>query len=317
MARVILTRLARLVATLFAVSILTFFMVSLLPGDPISSILPPDAPRDAETVARITEELGLDDPLPVRYANWATSAMRGDLGRSYITDQPVAETIKQRLPITAELAAVAIFIALALAIPIGVVGAYRQGRAIDQATSAGVQVALSVPNFIGGIFLIWLFAERLGWLPATGWARITDKGLWANFKGVILPATALAMTQMAIFSRLLRSDMIATLQENFVLSARAKGLRDSYILFRHALRPSSLSLITIAGINLGALLGGTVVIEFLFAIGGLGKSLIDAINARDVLVVQGVTVFIATVYVVINTAVDLLYLAIDPRIRKG
>ncbi|MCP3992406.1 MAG: ABC transporter permease [Actinomycetia bacterium] len=317
MTKVILTRLARLLATLLAVSLLTFFMTSLLPGDPINAILPPDAPRDQETVEAIRADLGLDDPIPIRYVNWLSDAVRGDLGKSYITDQPVADTIKQRLPVTAELALVAVAIALLLAIPIGVVGAYRQGRAIDQVSSAGVQVALSVPNFIGGIFLIWLFAVKLNWFPATGWARLTDKGLWENFRGVILPATALAMTQMAIFSRLLRSDMIATLQEDFILSARAKGLKDSYILFRHALRPSSLSLVTIAGINLGALLGGTVVIETLFAIGGLGFRLINAINARDILVIQGITVFIATVYVVINTMVDLFYLAIDPRIRRG
>jgi peptide/nickel transport system permease protein len=317
MAKVIGIRLVRLIATLIAVSILTFLMTSLLPGDPVNSILPPDAPRDPETIAQIRQELGLDDPLPLRYVNWLGDAISGDLGRSYITDQPVAETIKQRIPVTAELALVAIAIALILAVPIGVLGAYRQGRASDQISSAGVQVALSVPNFIGGIFLIWLFAVKLGWFPATGWARLTEKGPWENFKGVILPATALAMTQMAIFSRILRTDMIATLQENYVLSARAKGLKDSYILFRHALRPSSLSLVTIAGINIGALLGGTVVIETLFAIGGLGFRLINAINARDILVVQGITVFIATVYVVINTAVDLLYIVIDPRIRRG
>ncbi|MGA1570709.1 MAG: ABC transporter permease, partial [Ilumatobacteraceae bacterium] len=195
--------------------------------------------------------------------------------------------------------------------------AYKQGKWQDSSTSAGVQVALSIPNFIVGIFLIWLFSVRLGWLPASNWSRITTKGLVANLKTAILPASALAMTQMAIFSRLVRSDMIATLQENYILAARSKGLSDRFILMRHALRPSSLSLMTIVGINFGALLGGTVIIETLFAIPGVGFRLINAIYQRDIIVIQGITVFIATAYVVINTIVDLLYAVVDPRIRKG
>lgn len=316
MTKVVALRLVRLVATLLAVSFLTFTMTSLLPGDPVNAILPPDAPRDEATIEKIRAELNLDEPLLVRYGLWLGDALTGDLGKSFVTDQPVAETIKQRIPVTAELALLAVLLALVMAIPMGVVGAYRQGRAIDQVTSATAQVALSVPNFIVGIMLIWLFTVQINLLPSTGWNRISE-GIIPNLKTAILPAFALALTQMAIFSRLLRSDMIATLQENFVLSAKAKGMTDRYILFRHALRPSSLSLITIAGINFGALLGGTVVIETLFALPGLGFRLINAISQRDIIVIQGITVFIATAYVVVNTLVDLLYLAIDPRIRKG
>ena len=318
MAKVLGTRLLRLVATLFAVTFLSFMMTSLLPGDPVNAILGVDAPRDEETVARIRADLGLDDPLPQRYITWLGNAAQGDLGESYINrGQSVSDTIKDRLPVTAQLAFMAILIALILAIPIGVLGAYRQGRWQDQTTSAGVQFALSVPNFITGIMLIWLFAVQLKWLPASNWNRISDKGLIENLKTAILPSTALALTQMAIFSRLIRSDMIATLQENFVLSARAKGLSDRYVLMRHALRPSSLSLATIVGINFGALLGGTVIIETLFAIPGLGFRLINAINQRDILVIQGITVFVAVVYVVINTIVDLFYSVLDPRIRRS
>jgi peptide/nickel transport system permease protein len=263
--------------------------------------------------------LGLDQPLPQRYVTWLGNAVQGDLGESYINrGQTVwGDTIVQRLPVTAQLAFMAIVIAVILAIPIGVLGAYRQGKWQDQTTSGAVQVALSVPNFITGIFLIWLFAVKLKWLPASNWNRIGDKGLIENLKTAILPATALALTQMAIFSRLIRSDMIATLQENYILSAKAKGLSDRYILFRHALRPSSLSLATIVGINFGALLGGTVIIESLFAIPGLGFRLINAINQRDILVIQGITVFVAVAYVVINTVVDLFYTVLDPRIRRG
>ncbi len=316
--KVIGTRLLRLALTLFAVTFLSFIMTALLPGDPVNAILGVDAPRDQAVVEQVREDLGLNDPLPVRYVNWLGNAVQGDLGESYINrGQSVSGTISDRLPVTAQLAFMAIFIALILAIPIGVIGAYRQGKWQDQSTSAAVQVALSVPNFITGIFLIWLFAVTLKWLPASNWNRISDKGLIENLKTAILPSTALALTQMAIFSRLVRSDMIATLQENYILSAKAKGLSDRYVLFRHALRPSSLSLATIVGINFGALLGGTVIIETLFAIPGLGFRLINAINQRDILVIQGITVFVAVAYVVINTVVDLFYTVLDPRIRKG
>ncbi len=309
-------RIARLVATLFVVSLLTFMMTALLPGDPVNAILPPTAPRDQATIDRVRDELGLDDPLPIRYINWAADALRGDLGKSYVTNQTISDTIKDRVPVTAQLAFMAVFIAVIMAVPLGILGAYREGRWQDTSSSAAMQVMLSVPNFVTGIFLIWLFAVKLNWLPSANWSRISD-GLVANLKTSILPATALATTQIAIFSRLVRSDMIATLKENYILSARAKGLKDRFILFRHALRPSSLSLVTIIGINFGALLGGTVIIETLFAIPGLGFRLINAISSRDFLAIQGITVFIAFVYVLINALVDILYLVIDPRIRKG
>jgi peptide/nickel transport system permease protein len=307
--------LLRLIATLLAVTFLTFAMVALLPGDPVDTILG-TGPRPPGIEEQIRADLHLDDPFIVRYVNWLGDAVTGDLGSSYITDQPVADTISQRLPVTAQLAFMSIFISVLVAIPVGVWGAYRQGKWQDSVSSAGVQVALSIPNFIFGIFLIWLFAVKLGWLPASNWNRVSD-GIVPNLKTSMLPALALALGQMAVFSRLIRSDMIATLQENYILSARAKGLSDRYILFRHALRPSSLSLMTIIGISFGALLGGTVVIETLFAIPGLGFSLINAINGRDILLIQGITVFIAVMFVIINTVVDLLYAVLDPRIRRS
>ncbi len=317
MGKLIATRLVRLVLTLLAVTFLTFSLTALLPGDPVNAILGVDAPRDQETIDQIRADLGLDDPFLVRYVNWLGDAVQGDLGESYINrGQSVAGTIADRVPVTAQLAFMAIVMAVILAVPIGVIGAYKQGKWQDTASSAGVQIALSIPNFIFGIFFIWLFAVQLQWLPASNWNRLSD-GVLANLETAILPAAALAMTQMAIFSRLVRADMLATLQENYILAARSKGLSDRFILMRHALRPSSLSLMTIIGINFGALLGGTVVIETLFAVPGLGFRLINAINQRDILVIQGITVFVAVVYVVINTIVDLLYAVIDPRIRKS
>lgn len=316
MGRVIVGRLVRLAATLLAVTFLTFSLTSFLPGDPVLAIIGVESNPDPELVATVRADLGLDDPFLVRYGRWLGNAATGDLGQSYITDQEVATTIKQRIPVTAQLAFMAVLMALIMALPLGIIGAYRQGKWQDTVSSAGVQIALSIPNFIVGIFLGWLFAVKLGWFPNTSWNRLSD-GLLPNLKNAILPASALAMTQMAIFSRLVRADMVATLQENYVLAAKAKGLDDRYILLRHALRPSSLSLMTIVGINFGALLGGTVIIEELFALPGLGRRLLEAISKRDILVIQGITVFIATVYVVINTVVDLLYAVIDPRIRKG
>lgn len=314
MAKTIAFVLLRLIATLFAVTFLTFTMVALLPGDPVDTILG-TGPRAPGIEEQIRDDLNLDDPFIVRYFAWLGDAVTGDLGTSYITDQPVAETIRSRLPVTAQLAFMAIFISVLIAIPVGVLGAYKQGKWQDTVSSAGVQVALSIPNFIFGIFLIWLFAVQLNWLPASNWNRLSD-GVVDNMKTAILPAISLALAQMALFSRLVRSDMTATLRENYILSARAKGLSDRYILFRHALRPSSLSLMTIVGISFGALLGGTVVIESLFAVPGLGFSLIAAINGRDILVIQGITVFIAAMFVIINTIVDLLYAVLDPRIRR-
>ena len=307
-------RLIRLLATVFAVSFLTFLMTSLLPGDPINSIIPPEAVRDEALVQQIRDELGLDDPFLVRYGSWVADVARGDLGVSYLTDQPVIEEIKARLPVTGELAVVAVFMSVFLAIPMGIASAYKQGKAVDNAISAFVQFLLSVPSFVVGIFLIWGLALQAGVLPATGWTRLSDS-ITGNIESIILPASALALSQLAVFTRLVRADMITTLQENYVLSARAKGLSDSYVLFRHAFRPSSLSLITVVGLNIGALLGGTVVVEQLFAIPGLGRKLLEAINNRDIMVVQGVVLFISAVYVIINTLVDLIYMVVDPRIR--
>ena len=316
LAKVLGIRMVRLIATLFVVSILTFLLVEQLPGDPILAILPPEALDDLENIERIRKELKLDDSVFTRYARWVGDAIQGDLGKSYITDQPVAEAIKDRIPVTIELALLATIIAALFAIPIGAIAAYREGGYFDRITSALTTAALSIPGFLVGIFFIWLFTLKFNWLPSTGWNRLSEKGLLANLQTAILPASALALAPLAINARLIRADMIGTLKEDYILSARAKGLRDRYILMRHALRPSSLTAITVFALQLGGLIGGTVVIETVFALPGLGTRLISGIYQRDVMMIQGITLFIATVYVVVNTAVDLLYLALDPRIRR-
>jgi peptide/nickel transport system permease protein len=173
-----------------------------------------------------------------------------------------------------------------------------------------------VPGFVAGLLFIYVFAMKLGWFPATGWTRISNS-ISGNLMTVTLPALSLSVIEVAVYARVVRSDLVTTLKEDYILSARSKGLRDGFILFRHALRPSSLTLITVVGLNIGLLLGGTVVVEFLFALPGLGKRLLDAIFQRDFMMVQGITVFVAMVYVVVNTLVDLVYLVVDPRIRKA
>jgi peptide/nickel transport system permease protein len=308
-------RFVRLLATVFAVSFLTFMLTNLLPGDAINALIPIDAQQDPEYVAQLREDFGLNDPLIVRFFDWFGNAITGDLGKSLVTGQPVMDEITHRLPVTLELAFVSIIIALVFAVPLGVLSAYREGTRTDQGISALSQVLLSVPNFVVGLVLIYVFAMRLQWLPATGWVRLT-KSVTGNLEAVILPAVSLALIDLAVYTRIVRSDMISTLKENYILSARAKGLRDRFVLFRHGLRPSSLTLITVVGLNIGTLLGGTVVIEYLFALPGLGKRLLDAIFQRDFLMVQGITVFIATAYVLVNTVVDILYMIVDPRIRK-
>ena len=316
MGKILTVRLARLIAALFAVSLLTFLLVEQLPGDPVFALLPPEALHDLATIERIRTELQLDDPVLVRYGRWLTDVVQGDLGKSYITDQPVADAIRDRVPVTLELAFLATVFAALIGIPLGALCAYREGKRVDKAATAFTTAALSVPSFLVGIFLIWLFTLKFRWLPSSGWARISTKGVVANLKSAALPALSLAFAPLAINARLVRADMIGTLKENYVLSARAKGLRNRYILFRHALRPSSLTALTVLGLQLGALIGGTVVIETLFALPGLGSRLISAIYQRDVMMIQGITLFVAATYVIVNTLVDLLYLLLDPRIRR-
>ena len=211
---------------------------------------------------------------------------------------------------------VSVGLALLIAVPLGVLSAYREGSRTDQSVTAGALLGISTPNFLLGIFLIYFMAVKLQWFPAVGWVRISDS-FTGNLKSMTLPVVSLAVAEVAVYTRLVRSDMIATLQENYILSARAKGLRDRFILFRHGLRPSSLTLITVVGLNMASLIGGTVVLERLFAIPGVGWRFFGAFFQRDYMMIQGITMLIAAFYVIINAVVDFIYLAIDPRIRTA
>ena len=308
-------RLVRLVMTLLVVSFLCFVMTNLLPGDAINALIPIAAQQDREFVEQVREEWGLNDPMLVRYGRWLGDAVQGDLGRSFVTGRPVMDEIAPRLPITGELMAVTVVLALLIAVPLGVLSAYKEESKLDQSLSGAAQLGLSIPAFVLGLILIFVFAVKLRWLPATGWTRISNS-VTGNMRTVALPAISLAVAEAAVYMRVVRSDMIATLQENYILAARAKGLKDRFILFRHGLRPSSLTLITLVGLNLAGMIAGTIVIERLFAIPGLGWRLFGAIFQRDYMMVQGITVLIAAFYVLVNAVVDFLYMAIDPRIRR-
>ena len=311
----VLRKLPSLLATLLAVSFLLFLTTSLLPGDPALQILGPEN-ATPEAIAAVRADLGLDDPLPVRYLEWLGNVVTGDFGRSYRTNESVSEAILDRLPVTAEIGILAVIIALIVAIPVGILAAYWAGSRTDKAITTTSFGLLSVPNFLVAILLIYIFAVQLGVLPATGWTRFTDDPA-QNLKSAFLPALSLAVGEMAVYTRLLRTDMIGTLQQDFVTMARVKGVSNGRILFRHALRPSSFSLLTVVGVQIAAIIGGTVVIETLFALPGVGRLLLEAVSNRDFLLVQGVGLVIAVSFVVINFIVDILYSYLDPRISHG
>ncbi|MEU4406019.1 ABC transporter permease [Streptosporangium sp. NPDC023963] len=310
----ILARAARLALVLLVVTFLSYALLDLLPGDPTTQILGLSASEEARE--RLRAELSLDDPLMVRYLDWLGGLVTGDMGTSPITSVPVAEALAERLPVTLELLVAAQLIALGLAVPVGVAAARRAGRTLDQALTALSFGLLSTPVFVLGVVLILVFAVELRLLPATGWTPISLDLGW-NLTSVLLPAVTLGCGQMAVYARLLRTDLIATLQEDYITLARARGLSPRRILWRHALRPSAISLITAVGLNLGALIGGTVIIETLFGLPGVGRLIVESIFSRDYLTVQGGVVLISIGYVLVNFAVDLVYVAVDPRIRRA
>ena len=315
MPKFIASRLTRLVLTVLVVTFVTFVGVNVLPGDAINALIPIQSQTDREFVEQVREEWGLNDPMIVRYGRWLGDAVQGDLGDSIVTGQAVTDEITHRLPITLEIMAVAVGLSLLIAVPLGAFTGYREGRRSDRVVSGVAQAGLSLPSFVTGLILIYVFALKLQWFPAVGWNRLSN-GIGPNLKTVALPALALAITEIAVYTRVLRSDMIATLKENYILSARAKGLTDRFILFRHGLRPSLLTLVTVVGLNIAALLGGVLVIEYLFAIPGIGKRLFSAIQQRDFMMVQAITMLITVFYVVVNTITDLSYMVVDAGIRR-
>ena len=310
-------KIIHLILITFAVTALSFLFINLLPGDVADTIAggSDNTEVDLAAVQAIREDLGLDRPIVVRYVAWIGGALRGELGKSYQTGELVSDAIALRLPVTLQLLLTAQLLALIFAIPAGVIAAYRAGRVADQVITTLTFVFLDAPSFIIAIVLAFLFAVILHWFPATGYIPFTED-LFGNLRTFTLPAVTLALIEWPILSRVLRNDMIATLQEDYISLAKAKGLSDIYILFRHALKPSSFTLITIAGVQLGNLISGAVIVESIFALPGIGSLLVTSIHAREVLMVQGIVALTAVAYVTINLAVDLLYGALDPRVVR-
>jgi len=307
-------RLFYLVPVLIAVSLLTFLIASLLPGDLAYVILGDQA--TPEKVEALRQDMGLDQPVWWRYLGWLGHVLQGDFGRSFRTGQTVLQAVAERLPVSFELMLLAEIGALAIGIPLAIACAVKSGGAFDRFMTGSAFGMLSVPTFLSAILLIYLFAVELNWLPATGWVPFAEDPL-ANLKSFVLPALTLALGEWPVLMRVLRSDMIATLQEDFIAMARAKGLKPSRILLVHALKPSSLTLVTVTGINIGRLIGGTVIVEQIFALPGIGRLLVGAITTRDLIILQGVVLVVAFGYVLMNFIVDMLYAVLDPRIRHG
>jgi peptide/nickel transport system permease protein len=306
----------QLVVVLFLVTFLTYLLLDLLPGGPEIAALGPGASQ--EQVDEFRAENNLDDPLPIRYVKWVGDAVQGDLGDSLIRNVPVTELLGQRLTPTLQLMLYAMVLSLAIAIPLGILSAYKADSWFDKSANAIAFAFLSIPNFILAVLLIFLFAGQgmLDWFPSSTYVPFGEDP-YEHFRHMILPAAALAAGLVAVYMRLLRTDMISTLQEDFIGVARAKGMPTRRILLRHALRPSSFSLLTVAAINVGQLIGGTIVIERIFAIAGLGSLIIESIFQRDYFVVQGAIVIVAVGFVLVNFFVDILYAVLDPRIRHA
>ncbi len=308
----LLQRLALIVPTLFLVSILIFGLQQLLPGDPAIALAGED--RDPNVVAFLRAKFHLDEPLPMRYWYWARGVLHGDLGDSVRIQEPVTKLIMEKLPVTIQLASMAIVIALLIGITAGVVSAVKKGTWWDYGANVFALWGLSTPNFWLGILLILLFAVHLGWLPASGYVSPFED-LKENLASMIMPAFVLGNAFAAVLMRHTRSAMLQVLSSDYVRTARAKGLDERVVVLKHALRNALVPVITLGALGLGELLGGAVLTEQVFSIPGFGKLIVDAVFNRDYSVVQGVVLFTATAYITLNLLADLAYFLVNPRLR--
>jgi len=307
-------RLAGLIVTLAVVSLLIFAVMDLLPGDPASIMLGTSA--SPETLAALRHELGLDQPLLWRYGEWLGGVLRGNLGQSYTYGVPVAGLILERLAVTLPLALVAIVLSVAIAIPLGVLAASHRGGVPDVIASIFSQIGIAVPGFWVALLLIMLFSSALGWMPAGGFPGWSS-GVWPALKALLMPAVALALPQAAVLTRVTRSAVLETLHEDFTRTAVAKGLSAQRVLWRHSVPNALVPVLTILGLQFTFLVAGAVLVENVFNLPGLGRLAYQALSQRDIIVMQDVVLFFAGLVIVMNFLVDLSYLAIDPRLRKG
>jgi peptide/nickel transport system permease protein len=306
-------RLLSVVPVLAVVAVTVFLIIHITPGDPASIMLGPDA--TPAQVAQLRHTMGLDRPLWTQFFDWIGGVVRGDLGYSVFLHQNVSTAIGSHLQPTLYLAIFAELLAVAIAVPVGVFAARRRGTAVDQSFMGFALLGVSIPSFLLGLFLVLIFAVGLRWLPSGGYRDPhTGFGLFLQF--LILPAIALAAMQAALIARMSRSSMLDVLATNYVKTAKAKGVGERLLVYKHALKNASIPILTVVGQSFGALMTGAVVIETVFNIPGMGQLVINSIQRRDFVVIQGVVLTIALMYVLINLVVDLLYGVLDPRIRK-
>jgi peptide/nickel transport system permease protein len=309
-------RILLMIPTLIIVTFLVYLLLFLSPGDPVLMLVPADEVNQlsAEDLDRLRSELGLDRPIYVQYADWLSHVVQGDLGRSIFLRRPVGELLAARYPVTLELALLSVFTATLVAIPIGIYTAVRPGGIGDFVGNIIALMGVSAPNFWVALLLIVIFSVQLDWLPAGGFVRIS-KDPFQHMERMILPVVTLSTSLMAVTMRLTRSSMLEVLNENYIRSARSKGLSEHRVIFIHALKNALIPIVTTVGLQIGRILGGTVAIELIFSFPGMGKLLLDAIFARDFPVVQGAVLLITLSFMVINLIVDITYAFIDPRIR--
>lgn len=312
MRRLILRKLGEIIPVLLLVSLGAALLSELISGSPARYILGEFATE--ERVAALDHELGYDKPFFPRYWDWLTHALRGDLGNSAVAARPVTSQLKDALPATLEIAVLALVGALLVSVPAAIIAAARARRRTDQLVSSAAATFQAMPSFVTAVFAGQVFVIWLGWFPSFGWVPITES-VSQNLKYAALPALVLVCNITPMMFRVLRADMLSVLQQDFVTFARARGLSDRYILVRHVLRPASLSLLTVTGLMFGYLIGGSIVIETFFSLPGLGSLVARSITARDIVVVQGVVLYVAVVYLVLNLIVDMLQLAINPQAR--
>jgi peptide/nickel transport system permease protein len=305
-------RLLQLIPTLFLVSVIIFSLQQLLPGDP--ALVMAGEEKDPEVIAQIREQYHLDKPLPVQYGYWLAGVLQGDLGESMRIKKPVSELVAEKLPVTLQLATMAMAFALLIGIPAGILSAVKKGSGWDTGANIFALWGLSTPNFWLGIMLIFLFSVKLGWLPASGFVSPFED-LKQSLATTVLPAFVLGNAIAAVLMRHMRSAMLQALNADYVRTARAKGLFERVVVLRHALRNALTPVITLGALEFGTLLSGAVLTEQVFSIPGFGKLIVDAVFNRDYAVVQGVVLVTATVYVLLNLLADVLYVLVNPRLR--
>jgi peptide/nickel transport system permease protein len=305
-------RILATIPVMGVVAVVVFLLLHLAPGDPAALIAGDFA--TAEDIARIGKQLGLDEPLHVQFVAWVGRLFRGDLGTSIFSHLPVSRLIRQRLEPTLVLSVTTLVIAVVLAVPIGVLAAWRARSWVDRLVMALAVCGLSIPVFVLGYLLIYVFAIQFGWLPVQGYVSLTQ-GLWPCLRSILLPSLALGSIYMALIARITRASLLEVLEEDYVRTAHAKGLSTLTVLVGHALRNASIPIVTIIGVGLTLLIGGVVITESVFAIPGIGRLTVDAILRRDYPIIQAVILLSSGVYVMVNLAIDLVYTVLDPRIR--